>query len=179
MNFLEAEIPGVFIVENSEFYDHRGGFVKIFSDEFFKKQGIHFRIKEVYYSISHKHVIRGMHYQSPPCDHAKLVYVVSGKINDVVLDIRRDKSTYGSSISTELTANKNAIYLPSGFAHGFQSLEDHSVVVYNQSSCYSKDHDAGILWDSFGYNWKVQEPIISERDKSFKTFNNFVSPFIQ
>jgi len=177
MKLIETELKGVFIIENSEFYDERGGFIKIFNEELFGKYGINFHMKEIYYSISHKNVIRGMHFQLPPHDCAKLVYVTSGKIIDVVLDLRKEQSTYGKHISLELNANKNAIYIPEGLAHGFKSLEKNSTVVYNQSSCYSKEHDSGILWNSFGFEWNVGEPIISKRDLSFMMFNNFKSEF--
>lgn len=177
MKITELGIKGVYLVENYEFYDDRGGFVKTFSDDLFKDSGISFSPKEIYYSISHKNVIRGMHFQIPPFEHAKLIYVTTGKISDVILDIRNKSATFGKAISVDLEANKNSVYIPVGCAHGFKCFEDNSIVVYNQSSCYSKEHDTGILWNSFGFDWNVSTPIISERDKSFTTFNNLITPF--
>ena len=177
MKITELEIRGVRLIENFESYDERGGFVKVFNDELFLKEKIIFNPKEIYYSISHKDVIRGMHFQIPPFEHAKLIYVAKGKILDVILDIRKNSKTFGKAISIELEENKNSVYIPIGCAHGFRSLEDGSIVIYNQTSCYSKEHDSGILWNSFNYNWGINAPIISDRDNRFNSFNNFISPF--
>ena len=96
---------------------------------------------------------------------------------DVVLDLRKKSRTFGKAISVELEANKNSIYIPNGCAHGFKSLKENSVVVYNQTSCYSKEHDSGVLWNSFGFDWGITSPILSERDNSFPQFQKFSSPF--
>jgi dTDP-4-dehydrorhamnose 3,5-epimerase len=177
MKITELEIPGVFLIDNFQYNDDRGGFVKTFSYDLFKTNDISFCPKEIYYSISHKNVIRGMHFQTPRMEHAKLIYLTSGEILDVVLDLRKKSQTFGKSASIKLSAGKNSLYIPVGFAHGFKSLQDNTVVVYNQTSCYSKEHDSGILWNSFGFDWKIDNPIISERDKSFPSFNNFLTPF--
>ena len=118
-----------------------------------------------------------MHFQCPPMDHAKLIYLTSGKITDVLLDLRRSSKSYKQHIVIDLSAYNNALYIPPGIAHGFLSKEDNTIVVYNQSSVYSKEHDDGILWNSFGYEWGVGQPILSDRDKSFISFNKFKSPF--
>jgi len=177
MKLISTDIGGVFIVENFDFKDERGRFVKAFNQNLFLKHNIIFESKEIYYSISNKDVIRGMHFQLPPFEHAKLIYVTSGSIIDVVLDIRVNSETYGRLISIGLEAHKNSIYVPIGCAHGFKSLKDDTTVVYNQTTCYSKEHDCGILWNSFNFNWNTNNPIISERDKQFKPFNDFTSPF--
>lgn len=177
MKLIETVIEGVFIIENFKFYDDRGGFIKIFNDGIFNKYNIKFNIKEIYYSISQKNVIRGMHFQLPPFEHAKLIYITSGEILDVILDIRKGSKTFGKTVSIKLIEHKNAIFIPVGCAHGFKSLKDNSVVVYNQTSCYSQEHDSGILWNSFGFDWQLDNPIISERDKMFVNFNDFNSPF--
>ncbi len=177
MKLLETGFNDLFIVENFQSFDERGGFVKVFNNDLFTQFGINFIPKEIYYSISKKDVIRGMHFQRPPFEHAKLVYVAKGKILDVVLDIRKESMTYGKVFSVDLLENKNAVYIPSGFAHGFKSLDDDTIVIYNQTSCYSKEHDCGILWNNFGFDWGIENPIVSERDKSFIDFSNFVSVF--
>jgi dTDP-4-dehydrorhamnose 3,5-epimerase len=177
MKITELEVKGVYYIENIEFFDNRGEFVKVFNDDFFKRNEINFSPKEIFYSISHKNVIRGMHFQIPPFEHAKLIYVTAGKIIDVILDIRKKSATFGKAISVNLEANKNSIFIPVGCAHGFQSLEDNSVVVYNQTSTYSKEHDGGILWNSFRLDWGIDNPIISERDKSFPVLQDYDSPF--
>jgi len=177
MKLLETELEGVYIIENFVFFDERGGFVKTFNDQLFKSYDINFEPKEIYYSISKKNVIRGMHFQTPPFEHAKIIYLTSGKILDVILDIRKNSKTYGKTMSVELEAHKNSIYIPIGFAHGFKSLCDKTIVVYNQTSCYSKKHDDGILWSSFGFDWEIKSPILTQRDKQFIPFNKFNSPF--
>jgi dTDP-4-dehydrorhamnose 3,5-epimerase len=177
MQIKECEIKGLYLIENFEFHDDRGGFVKSFSDELFRSSGINFVAKEIYYSLSRRNVIRGMHFQLPPKEHAKLIYVTSGSIVDVILDLRTNSSTFGKCNSFTLSAGKNSLFIPEGCAHGFKSLEDNSCVVYNQTSCYSREHDAGILWNSFGFAWDVKDPILSERDKGFTSFTKFKSPF--
>jgi dTDP-4-dehydrorhamnose 3,5-epimerase/CDP-3, 6-dideoxy-D-glycero-D-glycero-4-hexulose-5-epimerase len=177
MKLVRSDIEGVFIVDNFSSYDVRGGFIKVFNNNLFLKENIVFNPEEIYYSISKKDVIRGMHFQTSPYEHAKLIYVTSGSIIDVVLDIRKYSKTYGQTISMKMEAYKDSLYIPSGCAHGFMSLEDGSTVVYNQTSCYSKEHDFGILWNSFGFDWGIENPIISERDKTFPILKNFATPF--
>jgi dTDP-4-dehydrorhamnose 3,5-epimerase/CDP-3, 6-dideoxy-D-glycero-D-glycero-4-hexulose-5-epimerase len=136
--------------------------------------------KENYYSISGKNVIRGMHFQIPPFEHVKVVYLNQGKIFDVVLDLRKDSTTFGQYYSIIISFdNPIMIYIPVGCAHGFLSLEDNSIVSYLQTSSYNKESDTGIRWDSFGMNWNAIDPIISERDKSFQRFDDFQSPFLK
>lgn len=177
MKLKNTEFDGLIIIENFHQEDNRGSFTKVFSNNVFVQNGIKFLPKEIYYSISRKDVIRGMHFQTPPVDHSKLVFVISGSIIDVVLDIRKNSKTYGKFFSLKLEENEESIFIPSGFAHGFKALEDNTVVVYNQTSCYSKEHDAGILWNSFKFDWEIENPIVSSRDQSFDEFLKFKSPF--
>lgn len=179
MKLIKTDFDSLFIIENFYAEDNRGSFTKVFNSDIFEKSGIKFFPKEIYYSISHKEVIRGMHFQKPPYNHAKLVYVANGSILDVVLDIRKESPTYGKSFSVQLDVNKNTIFIPSGFAHGFRSLENNTIVVYNQTSCYSKEHDNGILWNSFNFNWDLDSPIVSERDQKFLPFNKNTDYFNQ
>ena len=119
-----------------------------------------------------------MHFQLPPKDHVKLVYVVTGKIRDVCLDLRHASKTYGTYFSCVLSGDDDAyLYIPRGIAHGFVSLEHNSIVHYAQTSCYSKDHDCGIRYDSFGFNWNIENPIVSDRDKSFQRLADFSTVF--
>ncbi len=177
MEFIKTEIKNLFIIKNYNFIDNRGSFNKTFSFDEFRSFGINFIPKEIYYSISKKNVIRGMHFQTPPAEHSKLVSVINGKVLDVVLDLRKNSGTYGKAISVILKANENSIFIPIGCAHGFKSLENNSFVLYCQTSCYSKENDSGILWNSFGFDWEIENPILSERDLSFIDFNKFISPF--
>lgn len=179
MELIKTNFEGLFIIQHKVFTDERGLFVKTYNQGIFEELGIVLDIKERYYSISQKNVIRGMHFQTPPEDHVKLVTVISGKILDVVLDIRKNSPTFGKFFSVEIESNEGkTIYIPKGFAHGFTALENNTIVEYNQTTGYAPNNDAGIKYDSFGFDWKIFEPIVSTRDLSFKTFENFKTPFL-
>lgn len=178
MNIIQTSFAGLFVLETVNFQDDRGSFQKLFNFDFFRDNQLDMDFKELYYSVSQKNVIRGMHFQMPPMDHTKVVYVSRGNILDVVLDLRKQSETYGKTFSIELNDhNAKYLYIPKGFAHGFLSLQDDTIVNYVQTSCYSKEHDSGIKWDSFGFDWKLSNPIISERDSNFQTLDNYSSPF--
>lgn len=178
MKIVNTEISGVYKIENECIEDLRGGFVKIFNQELLKQKNLNCEYKEHYYSISNKNVIRGMHFQLPPYEHNKLVYVINGSVIDVILDLRTESSTYKKFISIELSAdNKYAMYIPKGCAHGFKALETNTIMVYNVSNEYNNVADSGILWDSIGFDWKCEIPIVSDRDKSHCRLKEFDSPF--
>ena len=177
-NELPAPLPGVRLLEPRCFRDERGSFIKTYHEEAFRDLGIQISTREEYYSVSHRGVIRGMHFQVPPADHIKMVYCVCGRVRDVVVDVRRSSPTFGVAASCELSAeNRLLLILPSGFAHGFQSLDEGSVMVYKTTNGYSPEHDAGIHWASFGFDWGAVRPVISNRDAAFPRFADFVSPF--
>ncbi|ENK0837469.1 dTDP-4-dehydrorhamnose 3,5-epimerase [Clostridium sporogenes] len=174
MEIEETKLNGVYIIKNPIFNDLRGTFTKIYNEELFSKFNLCTSFKESYYTVSKKDVIRGMHFQKPPYDHAKLVYVSKGKIIDVILDLRKNSSTYKKFISVELSDNNRySMYIPKGLAHGFKSLEDNTIVVYQVSTVYNPTSDSGVRWDSFGMNWNIEDPIISDRDKSFLKLSEF------
>ncbi|MHB0755264.1 dTDP-4-dehydrorhamnose 3,5-epimerase family protein [Polaribacter sp. M15] len=180
MNFEETKLKGVFIISNFNATDDRGVFVKTFNKNAFEEAQVHIEIRESYFSISNQDVIRGMHFQLPPDDHEKLVFVPSGKIKDVVVDLRKNSPTYQQHISVELSAdNKKSIFIPKGLAHGFKSLEDHTITVYNVATEYNPTADAGIRFDSFGFDWKIDKPILSKRDFAFPSLQEFseTNPF--
>ncbi|MFC4233170.1 dTDP-4-dehydrorhamnose 3,5-epimerase family protein [Parasediminibacterium paludis] len=179
MQFEETFIEGLYIIHLNKLSDNRGSFTKMLNEDFFKANRLRTDIKESYFSISHKNVIRGMHFQTPPAEHTKLVFVNTGSIQDVVVDLRKASNTFGQYFSISVSANEpKLIYLPEGFAHGFLSLEDNTIVSYMQTSVYNKSCDEGILWNSFGFDWfNVENPIISSRDLLFKPFSEFNSPF--
>lgn len=160
-----------------KFDDHRGDFVKTFQHLTLMEQGIDFTLRESYFSHSKKNVIRGMHFQLPPHEHAKIVFCPQGAILDVIVDLRKGSATYGQYCAHELSAeNHKGYYIPAGFAHGFKALTEDAITYYLVSSEYSKEHDTGILYNSFGYDWGI-EPIISDRDLSFPALGDFESPF--
>jgi len=174
----ESLIPGLFVLRGSVFNDARGSFKKVFSKEAFEELSLECDFAELYYSINNKNVIRGMHFQIPPEDHAKMVYCTSGKILDVCLDLRKASPTYRKYASWTLCGNdEDYLYIPKGIAHGFASLEDNTIVHYAQTSCYSERHDCGVRYDSFGFSWNINEPVLSSRDKAFRSLVDFESPF--
>ena len=176
--FESLPLSGAALITLPAFNDARGSFIKTFQDSFFKQSAIDFELKESYFSVSHKEVIRGMHFQLPPHHHAKVVFCPHGSILDVLVDLRRQSPTYGQYFATELSAaNHKAFYIPAGFAHGFKTLEDHTITYYLVSSEHSKEQDAGILYNSFGMDWQLNDPIISERDLAFPSLADFDSPF--
>jgi dTDP-4-dehydrorhamnose 3,5-epimerase len=178
MTFKELSIDGIFEVNNFIAKDERGIFVKTFNKEVFVKNGFEVSFDESYYSLSTKNVIRGMHFQLPPLDHEKLVYVTDGEILDVVVDLRKESKTYGKYLTLNLKAFDSSIFISKGFAHGFLCLSETATVVYNVATGYNPQFDAGISWNSFGFDWnEVEQPVMSERDKNFVSFEGFKSPF--
>jgi dTDP-4-dehydrorhamnose 3,5-epimerase len=180
MTFENTKLKGVYIINNFNAVDDRGLFVKTFNKKQFQDNNLDFEIRESYYSTSKKGVIRGMHFQLPPHDHEKLVYVTSGEIIDVVVDLRKKSKTYKKYISINLSdENKKSIFIPKGLAHGYKSMKEGTITVYNVASEYNADFDNGIKFDSFGFDWEVDNPILSVRDLSFNTLEDFndINPF--
>ncbi len=178
IQFTETKLSGCFVVQFPAFPDDRGHFVKVIQRSAFEAQGLEADFAEVFYTTSHQDVLRGMHFQVPPSDHAKLVYCTSGSIYDVALDLRVGSPSFGQHEVYELSERfNNAVYLPRGIAHGFYVREAPSVVVYHVTSEHNSAHDQGILWSSFGAPWPVSDPILSDRDASFPAFALYASPF--
>lgn len=174
MKFIQSKIAGCFAIESTSKKDQRGLFVKTFNESIFKKNGINFSCKESFYSISHKNCLRGMHYQKSPHQIKKLIHVTDGEILDVFLDIRKNSPTYGQFDSCIISQeNAKMIFLAEGIAHGFLTLSEKATVCYLQSREYNQESDSGILWNSFGMDWKISDPIISNRDKNFIKFSEF------
>lgn len=179
MKIHKTSLEGLFILEAVKFEDARGCFLKTFNLDSFKNENLDTDFKEFYYSVSNKNTVRGMHFQKPPFDHTKLVYVSNGSIMDVVLDLRKDSKTYKKYFSVNLNSSEPYyLYIPKGFAHGFMALENSCIVNYAQTTCYNKDCDSGILFNSFGFDWSNNELIISERDLLFESLDSFSTPFL-
>lgn len=159
--------------------DIRGRFVKIFHKDDFEKIGLECNFNEEYYSRSHRGVVRGMHFQTPPYEHVKLVFCVNGEVQDVILDLRKGSPTYAEAVEVKLSAEKgNIIYIPKGVAHGFCALSDSATLVYKVSTVYAPKNDCGILWNSFGFEWATKQAVISARDSSFERMDQFITPFL-
>ncbi len=180
MKVIDTEIEGVFIVENFHVEDERGAFVKTYHENDFAQHGLCTDFRESFYSVSNKDTIRGMHFQLPPFDHDKLIYVVGGAIEDVLLDLRKSSVTYGLAMSIHMdTRQRISLYVPKGIAHGFKALRNDTIVIYQVSSIHSAEYDDGIRYDSFGHDWKLINPCMSKRDEDFQTFEAFksINPF--
>lgn len=179
-NFIlkETFLNGCYEIETIVRNDSRGKFVKTFHVDSFNKFGLECDFKESYYSTSMKNVLRGLHFQLPPSDHAKLVYSIDGEVMDVILDLRINSKTYGKFCIVELSSEKsNMVYIPRGMAHGFYVRSEQATLVYNVTSVYDEKNDSGILWNSVDIPWPNNKPLLSDRDKSFVRFDKFVSPF--
>jgi dTDP-4-dehydrorhamnose 3,5-epimerase len=175
----QAAIPGCFEIAPRVLDDARGRFVKVFHRDAFAELGLSTDFAEEYYSRSHKGVVRGMHFQTPPHEHVKLVYCVQGEVFDVVLDLRRGSPTYGKAASFRLSAEcGNYLYIPKGLAHGFCALTEDATMVYKVGTVYAPQHDSGVLWNSIGIDWPVDEPLVSARDAAFAPLSQFESPFV-
>ena len=179
MEFEPISIPGAFLIRPKAFDDERGSFVKVLHLPTFESHGIDFRTAESFYSTSKRGAIRGMHFQVPPAAHQKLVYCTAGRVLDVLVDLRKGSPATGHSYTAELSAdNRQMLYVPMGVAHGFLTLEDDSTLVYSVTTAHAPAYDRGIRWDSFGFDWPVANPLISERDRSFPALGAFESPFV-
>ncbi|HLP69629.1 MAG TPA: dTDP-4-dehydrorhamnose 3,5-epimerase [Rhizobium sp.] len=175
---IKTSLAGVMVLKPVVRGDPRGRFVKTFHAGFFEEQGLRTDFVESYYSVSAKGVLRGMHFQLPPAQHAKLVYCCSGRIHDCVVDLRRDSASFGRHFDIELDADASTmLYIPEGCAHGFLSLTEDAMTVYNVTSVYDPASDSGILWSSFGFAWPHAAPLLSERDRTFVPLAEFKSPF--
>jgi dTDP-4-dehydrorhamnose 3,5-epimerase len=171
-NFKRLEISEVILVEPRVFEDGRGFFMETYKMPDFVAFGMEESFVQDNHSRSTKGVLRGLHYQNPPFAQGKLVRAIRGEIFDVAVDIRKASPTYGKWVGVILSEeNKNALYVPEGFAHGFCVLSEIAEVVYKATNVYSAPSEAGIIWNDEDLNieWPVIEPDLSERDKKWPT----------
>lgn len=180
MNAFEVEqelLPGCLLLNCRRIADARGSFVKTFHAEHFQQLGISFTLREAFHSHSTRGVLRGMHFQLPPHDHDKLVACRSGRVLDVVLDLRAGPG-YGRVAAVKLSGEADQLlFVPRGLAHGFLVLSDEAVMDYQTSSVHAPAHDAGLRWDSFGFDWGVHAPLLSPRDAAHPALADFATPF--
>lgn len=179
LHIIETKFEGLFLIENPLHSDSRGTFFKPFDHKAISTIIGDFKVMEMYFSTNRKHVVRGMHFQSPPTAHSKLVWVSQGSILDVVLDLRAGSNTFGKWFDRIIRAEDGcALLIKEGFAHGFLSLEEGSIVNYAQTTGYDQKYDKGVRFDTFGYVWPVSNPIVSDRDRSFPSFDEFETEFV-
>lgn len=181
MDIKELDIPGCYKINPNIFRDKRGIFVKTFHADSLKKYGLDIDLKEEFYSISNKNVLRGLHFQSPPAAHAKLVYCPSGAVLDFFVDIRIGSPAYGKEMSIELSeTNRTILFLPVGIAHGFLSLKDNSLMIYKTDYEYDSVTDSGINFNSINIELPVtkEKIIISTKDLSLPILADYKSEFL-
>jgi len=174
MIFVETKLPGAFIVDLETVEDERGFFSRTWCRQEFAAHGLASILAQCSISFNHKSgTLRGMHYQIAPFQEAKLVRCTAGAIYDVILDLRRNSSSFGDWLAVELTSrNHRMIYVPEGFAHGFQTLEKNTEVFYQISEIYAPQFARGIRWDDpkFRIEWPAADRTISRRDASYADF---------
>lgn len=175
MIFTETSLPGAYLVDLERREDERGFFARSFCKNEFNAMGLDDCVAQCNISFNHKKgTLRGMHYQIPPHAEAKLVRCTRGAIYDVIVDLRRDSTTFMKWYSVELAAeNRAALYIPKGFAHGFQTLVDDTEVFYQMSEFYAPESARGFRWDDpqFGITWPLPVSQISEKDRALQVFS--------
>jgi dTDP-4-dehydrorhamnose 3,5-epimerase len=175
------KLAGSFEIQLRRIADERGYFSRLYDADIFAKYDLQTVWKHDSQSFNlKKHTIRGLHFQLPPFDETKLVRVSSGAIWDVIVDLRRNSETFGQHEAIELSEeNGKCLYIPRGFAHGFCTLTDNSVVNYKIDAAYDAQSASGIRWNDSALNikWQTAAPVISERDRLLPLFADFVSPF--
>lgn len=168
IRFTEASLPGVVLVEPVVYGDSRGFFLETFHSEKYRDGGIPLPFVQDNHSHSAKGILRGLHYQITK-PQGKLVYVVSGEIFDVAVDIRKNSPMFMKWFGTTLSArNRQQMYIPPGFAHGFCAMSDTVDVIYKCTDLFYPEFDRGIAWDDpdIGINWPVDSPHLSSKDAS-------------
>lgn len=181
MNVIKTKMDGLIILKPKPIKDSRGYFIETFNKKNLKTlNNINFVQENE--SNSHKGVIRGLHYQSPPFSQSKLVRCVQGKVLDVALDLRKNSITYGQTLSTILSQqNKEQLFIPKGFAHGFIVLSESAIICYKVDNYYRPESEGGVLWKDKDLNidWILEEDkiFVSEKDKNLPTFKKIISPF--
>jgi dTDP-4-dehydrorhamnose 3,5-epimerase len=182
MNIIPTSIPDLVLIEPRVFNDRRGYFLESFSQETYAQLGINLPFVQDNESCSELGAIRGLHFQAPPFEQGKLVRVIKGAVLDVAVDIRVGSPTYGQHVAVELNdRNKRIFWVPPGFAHGFQTLEQDTVFVYKCTGYYNKASEGGLMWNDqdLQVQWlPVDEPIISDKDQILSSFKDFQSPFV-
>lgn len=174
MIFKALELPGAFLLEPERVEDERGFFARVFCRRELEAHGLNPAVAQCSLSFNRRRgTVRGMHWQAPPAEEAKLVRCFRGAVHDVIVDLRPDSPTFRLHAAVELDAqNRVALYLPPGFAHGFQTLEDSTELLYQMSEFYAPEHARGFRFDDpeVGIRWPLPVSVISERDRSLPPF---------
>ena len=182
MKFIETKISDVIIIEPSVFVDERGYFLETYNQNKFEEAVGMTSFIQDNESKSSKGVLRGLHFQKPPFEQAKLVRCIEGEVLDVAVDIRKNSKTYGQHIAVILSGeNKRQLFVPRGFAHGFLVLSDNATFAYKVDNTYAPEHDAGIRWNdkelSIQWSMKEKEVTVSDKDALLPFLSDFITPF--
>lgn len=174
MHFTETNLRGAFIIEPEKLEDERGFFARCWSEREWAAQGLDSHLVECNLSFNKKRgTLRGMHFQTAPRGQAKLVRCTMGAAYDVVIDLRSESATFKQWVAVELTAmNRLMLYVPVGFAHGFQTLKDETEIFYQMSEVYAPEYAGGVRWNdpAFAVDWPAQVEVISARDNQYPDF---------
>lgn len=175
MFFTEAKLKGAFVIGLDRKADLRGFFARTFCVQEFEAHGLSPRVAQCNMSYNrHRGTLRGMHWQAPPSAEAKLIRAVRGSVLDVIVDLRPGSPTYLQHVAVELTAsNGQMLYIPEGFAHGFQTLEDETEVFYQMSEFHAPEQARGARWNdpAFGIAWPLPDPTMSDRDRTWPDYS--------
>ena len=170
MLFRPLNFEGVYLIELDEINDDRGFFARYFCQNEFKSNNLNYRWVQMNNTMTiNKGSIRGLHFQKKPFEEVKLIRCIKGAIFDVIIDLRKDKKTYGKWLGVELNEfNRHMLYIPKGFAHGFQTLQDNTELLYMHSNFYNKESESGINYNDFdiNINWPLPISNISSKDKN-------------
>ena len=182
MNLIKTTLDGLVLFKSTIIKDNRGYFMESYHQKNINKLIGNVSFVQDNESESTKGVLRGLHFQNPPYTQAKLVRCLKGSVLDVVLDLRKDSKTYGIFETISLTEeNKNQLFIPKGFAHGFIVLSKSAILSYKVDNYYNPESESGIIWNDPDLNidWKINknEIIVSEKDKNLPTFNEIINPF--
>jgi dTDP-4-dehydrorhamnose 3,5-epimerase len=180
MKLTELEIKGLILIEPNVFHDDRGLFFETFSIPKLENSVIPVHFFQENQSLSHKGVLRGLHFQLPPYEQGKLVRVTKGSVIDVVVDLRKSSSTFGQHLKVRLDdIHHRMLWIPPGFAHGFITLEENTVFLYKVTKVYNKESEGGILWNDPDLNidWGNDQPIVSEKDRVLPLLQNLKTVF--
>lgn len=176
MIFEELKLKGAYVISLELRTDDRGGFARTFCKNEFAKIGHTKEFVQMNHSYNtHKGTIRGMHFQLPPHQEIKLIRCVKGAVVDVIVDLRKDSPTFLQHVAVEISAeNKKMMYVPEDFAHGFQTLEDHSELIYHHTQFYTPSADAGVRFDdpALKINWPLPPVMVSDKDRLYPLIDN-------
>jgi dTDP-4-dehydrorhamnose 3,5-epimerase len=175
MKFTETDLAGVWMIDLEPIEDERGFFARTYCEREFAAYGLNTRWPQSNLSKTLRAgMLRGLHFQAEPLPEIKLIRCAAGAIHDVLVDVRPESPSYGQWQAFELTGeNRTLLYVPGGYAHGFQSLTDNTEVFYQMSTFYVADLARGIRWDDpdLAIRWPIPNPFLSERDRSLPTLN--------